>query len=154
MLALIFAFGMTAQAATHSVYENGNLSSTYTTYFKDILSGVAFKDNYVAFRSGQYEYTMITGDIDYNESSKTFTLNGEGRSYVFSTNSSNYNSNYYYDSSIINNFSLVNDRDIIYSDLSYFPELIERGAKYEMLSAVLVAILLLGFVVRSFFRYR
>lgn len=123
VLALIFALGVTAQAATHSVYD-GSISSTYTTYFKDILSGVSFNDNYVAFRSGQYEYTMVVGDLSFNGS--TFTLEGQGKEYVFSSGEG-YNSYYQYYVSNISNFSLNVNNSIIYSDLGDYPQLMERG---------------------------
>ena len=152
-LVLIFAFGVTAQAATHNVYTDGNISSTYVTYFKDILSGVSFKDNYVAFRSGQYSYTMVVGDLEYDENSKTFTLSSPGREYSFTTNNSGYNSYYSYDSVTIDSFELRVDNNIIYSDLGYFPQLIERGAKYEMLSAVLIVVALLGVVIGRIFKH-
>ena len=36
-------------ATTHTIYSEGNMNTTYITYFKDILSGSKFSDNYVAF---------------------------------------------------------------------------------------------------------
>lgn len=150
-VSLLFAFGVGA-SATHNVYENGNLSSTYTTYFRDIVSGIPFKDNYVAFRSGQYSYTMIVGDLEL--SNGTFTLNEAGKEYVFSTDNSNYNAQYRYNVNEISNFTLRVTDEIIYSDLGDYPQLVERGAKYEMLSAVLMCVALLGVVIGRFFRVR
>ena len=140
------------QAATHSVYENGNLSTTYITYFKDILSGAKFNDNYVAFRSGQYEYTLVVGELE-NENG-VISLVGDGKEYVFSTESSGYNSQYYYYVNDLTEFSLSTGNYIVYSDTGDYPELIERGAKYEMLSAVLLCIALLSVVIGRFFRRR
>lgn len=150
--ALIFGFAMTAHGATHSVYENGSLSSTYVTYFKDILSGAKFNDNYVAFRSGQYSYSMIVGDIDYTNGQ--FKMNGVCKEYVFSTNSSNYNSQYYYEVNELSNFNLDYDNAIIYSDLGDFPQLVERGAKYEMLTTLILCVACLCFIIRNIFYYR
>lgn len=154
MLALIVGIASTAQAATHTTYENGSLPSTYVTYFKDILSGVSLNDNYVAFRSGQYQYTMITGNISYNEQSKMFLLDGVGKEYVFVTDGSSFNSNYTYDYKEIDSFSLVNDSSIIYSDLGSFPQLIDRGSKYEILTTITLCIMCLYFVIRLFFVHR
>lgn len=151
-LALITALCGTVQAATHSVYENGNLSTTYLTYFKDIVSGIGFNENYVAFRSGQYSYTLVVGDLDFNNN--TFTLNGTGKEYEYSTTTSTYNSQYYYYVKDISNFSLEVDNQIIYSDLGHYPQLVERGAKYEMLSAVLLCIICLSVVIRRIFYYK
>lgn len=142
----------TVQAATHEVYENGNLGTTYITYFKDILSGADFKDNYVAFRSGQYEYTLIVGELDF--SGGVFSLVESGKEYRFYTTSSNYNSQYYYDVNDIGEFSLLANNSILYSDVGDYPELIERGVKYEMFTALLLCVALLGIVFGRFFRRR
>lgn len=140
------------QAATHSIYDNGTLSSTYTTYFRDILSGVDFNDNYVAFRSGQYSYTMVVGDLDY--SNNIITLNGDGFVYDFSTEGSNYNSQLRYTVSNIDDFSINCGNYILYSDVGQFPQLIERGVKYEILTFFLLFIALLCTVIRRVFYKR
>lgn len=152
VLALIFAIGVTAQAATHQVYENGSLSTTYITYFKDILSGVEFNANYVAFRSGQYSYTMVVGDIEYENG--VFLLVGDGKEYEFSTTSSGYNSQYNYYVNDITEFSVNAGNSIIYSDVGNYPQLIERGAKYEMFTAVLLCVVLVCIVINRIFYYR
>jgi len=149
---LLFALGVGASAATHEVYENGNISSTYVTYFRDIVSGLPFADNYVAFRSGQYEYTMVTGKLSFDNG--VFALADVGTSYVFRTDSNTYNSQYRYYVQEIQNFSLNVDDEIIYSDLGQYPQLVERGAKYEMLTAVLGVVAFLGVVIGRFFRVR
>lgn len=150
-IALIFAFGMTAHGATHNVYQEGNPSTTYIQYFRDIVSGIGFNDNYVAFRSGQYTYTMCVGDLEYNNG--VISLSGEGGIYTF-TQTGNYNSMYSLDYEEISSFSVSADGYIVYSDLGHFPQLVERGAKYEILTAVLVCTGLLGVVVGRFFRKR
>lgn len=146
-VALFFAFGITAHAQTYTPYE-GTMSSSYVSYFKDILSGVGFDKNYVALRSGQYEYVMVVGDLEYDGNS--FTSNGTATVYTI-TNSGNYNSSYSYNVSEISSLSITPDDKIIYSDLGQFPQLMERGAKYEMLSAVLMLICLLGVVIGRIF---
>ena len=140
------------QAATHNVYENGNLGTTYITYFKDILSGAKFNDNYIAFRSGQYEYTMIVGELEVNDG--LISLVAPGKEYRFYTESTGYNSQYYYEVNDISNFSLNFDNSILYSDLGDYPQLIERGAKYEMFTALLLCVALLSIVFGRFFRRR
>lgn len=147
---LLFALGVGVSAATHSVYD-GNFSNTYVQYFKDIISGAKFTDNYVAFRSGEYEYTMVVGELKYENGA--FTLVGSGTSYSF-VSGIGYNASYTYNVENINNFSLVSTNRIIYSDLGQFPQLVERGAKYEMLSVLLLGIALLGVVVGRFFAPR
>ena len=66
VLVLIFAIGMKAQSTSVTPYE-GNMSSTYITYFRDIVSGIGFNDNYVAYRSGQNEYKMVVGELTSSE---------------------------------------------------------------------------------------
>lgn len=150
IVVLLCAFGTTAHAATYTVYE-GNPSSTYITYFRDILSGIGFNENYVAFRSGQYEYTMVVGDLSYDGTS--FNLDSSGTVYKFTTDNS-YNSYYSYSVTDLSVFNLNPDDKIVYSDLGQFPQLLERGDKFEMLTAVLVCIALLSVVVGRVLRRR
>lgn len=152
VIVLITALCGTVQAATHEVYENGSLGTTYITYFKDILSGSDLKSNYVAFRSGQYSYSMIIGELQ--EINGTISLVGSGKEYKFYTTSSNYNSQYYYDVVALNNFSVNIDNNIIYSDIGDYPQLIERGAKFEILQTILISIALLCIVISRIFRHR
>lgn len=149
---LVSAFCTTAHAATHSIYDEGTLSTTYVTYFKDIVSGIGFNENYVAFRSGQYSYTMVVGDLEYNNG--VISLTGSGKEYVFSTGSTGYNSQYRYNVNTINNFSVSVGDYIIYSDVGEFPQLVERGAKYEIFTALLLCIVLCAVVFGRFFRRR
>ena len=146
-LALLFGSAIGAHAAT--VYD-GSISSTYVTYFRDILAGESILDNYVAFRSGQYEYTMITGNITFDNG--IFNLVGDGYSYVFSTGTSNYNNNYTYSTKAITQFTLDPDNYVVYSDLGNYPQLEERGARYEILSAVLVMCLIVMSILGRIFR--
>jgi len=150
LLVLICAVSTSAQASTHSIYDNGNLSTTYITYFKDILSGSSFNDNYIAFRSGQYSYSLIVGEIEYNNNS--FTSNN-CKEYVFSQ-TGNYNSQYTYQVKELNNFSLDTSNQIIYSDLGDYPQLVERGSKYEFLSAVVLFVALFYVIIVRIFDSR
>ena len=151
LLVISGAICTTTQAATHEAYENGNLSTTYITYFKDILSGVNESKNYVAFRSGQNAYSMIVGEIEFSNGS--FLSEETCKEYVFST-SGNYNSQYTYEVNEINNFSLDVTNEIIYSDLGEYPQLLERGSKYEFLSTVTLFVMFLYFVVLRIFNSR
>ena len=152
LLALCCALCTTTQAATHSVYDNGSMSNTYVTYFKDIVSGIGFNENYVAFRSGQYSYVMVVGQLDLD--GNTVKLIDHGKIYEFSTDGTGYNSYYKYYVNDITNFSVDLSNDIIYTDLGDYPELIERGDKYEILSVLLLCIICLSCVVGRVFRHR
>lgn len=144
-VALVCAFCTTAHAATHEVYDEGQISSTYVTYFRDIVSGIGFNDNYVAFRSGQYSYTMVVGDLEYNDG--LFSLKENGKEYVFSANNTGYNSQYNYNVNNITNFSVAVGDNIIYSDLGEFPQLVDRGAKIETFTAVLLCTVIVSVII-------
>lgn len=149
---LIGAFCTTANAEQYTVYEDGTLSTTYTQYFKDIVSGIGFNQNYVAFRSGQYSYTMLVGDLEYNNGA--ITLTGNGKEYEFSTTGTGYNNQYRYYVRDITDSSLTVGNYIIYSDVGDFPQLVERGAKYEIITAVLLCIMCLSVVINRIFYKR
>lgn len=151
LLVVIGANCTITQAATHTIYTEGNMNTTYITYFKDILSGVGFNDNYVAFRSGQYEYTMVVGKLEYNNG--VISLSEKGKEYVF-TQTGNYNSQYTYAANEIANFSVNTNSAIIYADVGDFPQLIERGAKYEMLTTLLLSIMCISVVINRIFYKR
>lgn len=139
-----------AGAESYSAYE-GTISSTYLTYFKDIVPNIPFTYHYVAFRSGQYEYTMIVGEIYFNNG--LFSADDTCTVYSF-TSSNSYNSYYSYNVSTISDFSLNAEDKIIYSDIGNYPQLEERGQKYEILTTVLLLIVCLCVVVGRIFSHR
>lgn len=147
VLVLIVAFSSTAQAYT--IYD-GSPSNTYITYFRDILSGEDFNSNYVAFRSGQNEYIMLVGELELN--GDNVSLKGNGKEYKFYTlDSGSYNSNYRYSVKEVSSGSVNVGDYIVYSDLGGFPELIERGDKYEGLTVLLITTGLLCIVINRIF---
>ena len=150
ILLLVCAVGTRAQAATYDVYD-GNPSSTYQQYFRDLVGGLSFNDNYVAFRSGQNTYVMVVGDLVYNNG--LFTSENSCKVYTF-TNTTGTNSYYRYDISSISSFYLDAEDKIVYSDLGDYPQFEERSAKYEILTAILVVAVIVGYAFRGVFRYR
>ena len=139
------------QAATHEIYGRGLMSTTYLDYLKDMLSGADFNADYVAFRSESTSYTLIVGDLEYENGE--FTNVGECKEYKFYTDGTN--ANYFkLDNKALSEFSLVPNGLVIYSNLGEYPELVERGAKYEMFTALLICIFMLCIVVGRFFRRR
>ena len=126
---LVLCCGLTAtvQAANYTAYD-GNISSTYTTYFRDILANAPLTDNYVYFRDSQNGYTMVVGKLDYVNGS--FVLLEKGTIYHIDSNGSNYNNYYSYTVDDIEIFNLITDGKIVYSDLGNFPQLEERSAIY------------------------
>lgn len=150
VLALLVATCNVAQASTYDVYE-GNPSNTQLQYFRDIIPGIGLGDHYVAFRSGQYTYTMLVGDISYDNG--IFSSADSCTVYYLETNNS-YNGYYTYSVFEVDSISLNPEDKIIYSDLGQFPQLEERGAKYEILTTILIATICVGYVTKSIFRYR
>lgn len=148
LLALIMAMPLSASAATsYDVYE-GNPSNTYITYFRDILAGVGLNDHYVAFRSGQYQYTMLVGKLVY--SNGYFSTTDNVTVYTIESDNS-YNGYYRYNVASIDDFTLNPGDKIIYSDLGEFPQLEERSAKYEQIEVLLLVTFGICACVRSIF---
>ena len=145
LLVIVCTFGATAQA--YSPYD-GTMSNTYVQYFKDILADKNLTDNYVAFRSGQYEYIMVVGDLEKNEN--TIALVGSGVMYKF-TSSSSYNATYSYTYSNIDDFTLDLTDDIVYTDLGDYPQLIERSARLEEITLIILGVFGLFTIVRRIF---
>lgn len=127
------------------------MSTTYITYFRDILAGRSIKEHYVAFRSGQYEYIMVTGNLTYDGT--TFALADTGTMFKFSATDTGYSSTYVYETSQVTDFTLSPNRYMIYSDLGEYPQLEERTQRYEILTAIMLGILMLGAFIGRFFRF-
>ena len=146
---VLTCFSMCTHTYAYTVYE-GSFSSTYVTYFRDILAKCSYSDDYVAFRSGQYDYIMVVGDIEYKNG--RFTSTDTLDLYKFSTNSS-YNSNYYLTVSTENNFSLDSNDYIVYSNLGYFPSLSERGEILNYATFFAIICLCVCSLIRPIFKF-
>ena len=146
-LSVILAVPITASA--NEIYE-GNISSSYTTIFKDIAEKeVGFNEDYIFYRSGQYEFSLVVGDIAINDG--VIASNGEVRIYAISTNS-NYNSIYEYSVSSSSSFSMSISNELIYSNLGNYPDLIERSNYYEIATFILLLTCLCCYLFRNIFR--
>lgn len=146
-LCLLFCVSRSAQATAYTPYD-GSISSTYITYFKDIVSGIGFNENYVALRTGQYEYVLFVGQFTYENG--VYTLQDTGTAYTIS-NEGNYNTYQTYSVNEVTDVTVTPQDKIIYSDLGQYPQLIDRGSKYEMLNTyLLVGFMLIFFILRIF----
>ena len=113
---LILCFSTIKHVHAYSIYE-GSISSTYITYFNQILSKHSPLDDYLVFRSGQYEYIMLVGDITLSGS----TFHGSDLTeYSVRTDNTNYNSTYKLYSSSGKSLTLQVDNNIIYSIVSAY----------------------------------
>lgn len=151
LLVLCCGFSATAHAVDYTAYD-GNISSTYTSYFRDILTNCSINDNYVYFRDSQNGYTMVVGKLDYINNS--FVLLEKGMIYHIDNNGTNYNTHYVYSVEEIDVFHLDTDNKIVYSDLGNFPQLEERGDRFEVLQTITIVCIGLSFVVHSIFTNR
>lgn len=141
----------TTYAIDYTVYD-GSFSNSYVTYFRDILSNVSILDNYVCFRSGQYQYVMIVGDIQYQDNH--FLIPDVATVYTFDT-SSVFNSNTTYSVSEIKASRVFNNNNfIVYSNMGDYPQLESRGDRFETLQTLIIVIACLCVVLRSIFYYR
>lgn len=150
-LCLAIAIAMPGKTFAYSVYSEGTLSSTYITYFKDIVAGIDPDEKYVAYRSGQYSYTLAVGDLSISgttiSSTDTVTL------YVYESTTFGYNSNYIYNVSTVTDFSLNVSNYIIYSNLGNYPMLEERSVIYEYTTLYIAIIIGLCMFIRSLFAF-
>lgn len=127
---------MTVHAMAAEPYADGNISTTYITIYRDIANNIGINDDYVFFRSGQYEYKMYVGDLENLDSTFTGT---ELTCYTITTNSgTTYNSTYTYDITTGETLTLTCGDILVYSNLGGYPNFFERGDNNE------VALLLLG----------
>lgn len=148
LLALCALAAVPLSASAAEVYD-GTISTTYITIFRDIVSNVELGDQYVFYRSGQYEYTMIAGDITYDGT--TFAAD-EATSYVLTT-SSNYNSTYEYSVGSVSSWTLSPGTALVYSSLGDYPSLIERGDYYALATLFLLCIALCMSLIRPMFNF-
>ena len=133
-----------------SVYDEGNLSNTYVTYFADVINSLNPNIDYVIYRSGQYEYSLVTGNLEFNN--KTFTSDESVTIYKITTNSG-YNSSYQYSISEVTNFNLSCDNALVYSNLGQYPNIQERGSYYEEVIIILLSVIMLFNIIWKIFRY-
>lgn len=148
---VIIALAMPQNAFAYSIYDEGNISNTYTTIYEDIVSGISPSKNYVYYRSGQYEYTLAVGDNMYLVDNIIYSTE-KTKLYIITT-SSGYNANYTYNISEVSDFQLTLGDNLVYSNLGDYPLLEERSVTYEYLQTYIITIFALCCFVRSIFAF-
>lgn len=149
ILLAVCCFATPTMGATYNTYESGNLNTTYTTYFKDIVSGISPLYDYVAFRSGQYTYTLVVGDLEYTN----YFKGNDVKVYEFDTDTSGYNTSVNYEVRTERTFELTTNGTVVYSNIGDFPQLVERGAQYEILQTILLCAIGLSAVIYRIFKF-
>lgn len=120
--ALAAMLALPAAASAYTVYDEGNISSTYTTIFRDLMPQKGINEDYLFFRSGQYEYVMLIGELEFRDD---VFLGDTATEYKIVTNSG-YNADYTYTVQEVTDVSLVPGTSLVYSNLGQYPELQEQ----------------------------
>lgn len=148
---LLLACCASATANAASIYD-GSISSSYVDYASRIP--ISLGDEYVFFRDSQYGYTLVTGDLVYQNGN--FSLNGTGKQYNFdAVTSGSYGSVTYYTftTTDISTFNLATNNRLVYSSLGNYPTLYERGVIYEEITLLVLCIGFVCYIVRSLFSF-
>lgn len=148
LLAAILPQANAASAASYEPYD-GNISSTYLTLFRDLVGKLPLIDDYVFFRSDQYEYILVSGNLEY--SNGVFTA-PEVTVYRIVTNTS-YSSTYTYFQTVETDFRLSVGNMVVYSNLAHYPELVERNTFYSLATLILLLACMAMYMVRSIFGF-
>lgn len=148
LMAVCLIFPMGIQATAAEPYD-GTISTTYITIFRDVAAKISPFDDYVFYRSNQYEYTLVSGDLRLDADRITadaVTI------YTINTDNS-YNSTYSYTVSNGGSFSLDVGDNLVYSNLGNYPDLIERNS-YETMALLVGFCVALGmFIIRPLYNF-
>lgn len=147
-LAVMLAVPATASAAEYYPYD-GSISSSYTTIFQGIVGKIDLTSDYVFFRSGQYEYMLVEGDLTYDSSFSGTACTA----YRISTNTGTYNNGYVFSQETLESFDLYPGSALVYSNLGPFPDLIDRSVFYSFATLVLLFICMCLYLIRSIFSF-
>lgn len=124
LLLLVCSFGATTKVIAYSPYDSGTVSATYLTLFEQILNK-NYHDDYIIFRSGQYSYSMLVGDIELNGS--TFTSDSVKEYTYKSSTTQGYNQQYEFHTLDNQKLNMNVGNYIIYSNLGDYPTVIDKG---------------------------
>lgn len=141
----------TITASAQTVYE-GTISSTFTTIAEQI--NLPVMADYVFFRSGQYTYTLVVGDLEYN--SGNFSLSDAGKVYTITqVNNSGYGSTSYYSYSVsdVSSYKVEADDKLVYSNLGGYPTLNNNSDVYSFSILIVLSIIALCSLIRPTFNF-
>lgn len=147
-LAVLLTVSATASAAEYVPFD-GTISSSYVTIMEDVVAKLSLTDDYVFFRSGQNDYMLVSGDLEYNGS---FT-GADCDAWYINVNSDYYNSGYSFSHGPVRDFLLSPGSALVYSNLGHYPDLTDRGAFYGFCTLVLVLVAIFLYLIRSIFGF-
>lgn len=133
-LCCLAALPLAASAAT--IFD-GNISTTYITIFRDIAAKLPFDTDYVFFRSGQYEYILVAGDLEFTGS----MFRGSNLTQYILQTDGNYNNTYRFGTVTLDSFNLAPSNNLVYSNLGSYPDLYQRE-DYALLGVIVANALL------------
>lgn len=147
---LLLLCGAAATASAESVYE-GTISSTYTSLAEQIY--ISPFDDYVFFRSGQYSYKLVVGDLEYND--HQFSLSENGQVYTITQVNSGFGSSSYYSYTVsyVSSFSLSTNDCLVYSNLGGYPILNSNSDLYFFVIVVLLSVISICLLIRPVFNF-
>ena len=126
---------MATQAMAYSVYD-GTPSATYITYFRDMLAKFSVTQDYVVFRSSQYEYMMVLGDLHISDN----RIQSPAAVDICAISTNNgYNASYSISFRTEPQFELELGDEIVYSNLGSYPSLEERSDVVDFATLFLAA---------------
>lgn len=123
-----------------------NNSTDVTQLFRDILSKISPFDDYVFYKIDDKNYRMYVGDIDFL--GDTFNSSSDLIVYDYCIDSDDELNIY-----VSSDLTLLADNTLIYSNLGFFPDLIERGDYYALLTFLLLCTALFMFLIRPIFNF-
>lgn len=153
---LVLCVAMTGQAhaISYTPYNQGNIGSTQLAIFRDIVGNLPINDSYVAFRSGQYDYKLVAGELKADSSSIMCKDTGTTvKVYTINTDNNNYNSTYDYTVTTQQNFKLTTGNLLVYSNLGDYPSLEERSVSYAFVTMLCVCVIGLCAIIRPLFNF-
>ena len=147
-LAVVLAQPITASAATYTLYD-GELGSSYVSIFRDLVGKISPMEDYVFFRSGEYDYTLIAGELECIAGIFEAPACTVYRIFVSPDGSGGYQ---FFQSEEID-FILETGIGLVYSNLGHYPDLIERTGFYSFASLVLLLVCVCMYLLRSIFSF-
>lgn len=148
LLLLALSCALSCNAAALDIYDNGTISSTYTTMFTGLANKLSPLDDYVFCRSGQYTYTLAYGDLNLNGAS----FSGSDITLVTLTTNTGYNSTYTYTTTTQGSFSLNAGNNLVYSNLGNYP-LLGEVVSYDYIQTLLFCVFALCVFIRPVFNF-
>ena len=148
LLEAVDNLGIELSAFYNSIY-NGQISGTVLDYFDRFSYKLSFFDDYLLYRSGQYEYTLVYGDLDLSGT----TFSGDAlHSVRLNTYTSNFND---YVWSVSDNDSLVLNVGTkpVYSNLGSYPTLDRQSDFLPLLVLLVLVVFGLVLIVRPVFQF-